>query len=62
VRAVALGAVVPPGCAAHKAAAMGAYVHARAAAAAAADPGPGKAPISASRLLGHLRWAIAEIG
>ncbi|MFT9660270.1 bifunctional ADP-dependent NAD(P)H-hydrate dehydratase/NAD(P)H-hydrate epimerase, partial [Mycobacteroides abscessus subsp. abscessus] len=56
------GALWPAGCAGDKAAAMGAYVHARAAAAAAADPGPGKAPISASRLLGHLRWAIAEIG
>lgn len=57
-----IGALLAAGVPAGKAAAMGAYVHARAAAAAAADPGPGMAPISASRLLGHLRWAIAEIG
>ncbi|WP_078323557.1 NAD(P)H-hydrate dehydratase [Mycobacteroides salmoniphilum] len=57
-----IGALLAAGVPAGKAAAMGAYVHARAAAAAAADPGPGTAPISASRLLGHLRWAIAEIG
>ncbi|WP_078314399.1 NAD(P)H-hydrate dehydratase [Mycobacterium sp. D16Q16] len=57
-----IGALLAAGVPADKAAAMGAYVHARAAAAAAADPGPGTAPISASRLLGHLRWAIAEIG
>ncbi|NGX09358.1 NAD(P)H-hydrate dehydratase [Mycobacteroides franklinii] len=62
VLAGVIGALLAAGIPAHKAAAMGAYVHARAAAAAAADPGPGKAPISASRLLGHLRWAIAEIG
>lgn len=62
VLAGVIGALLSAGIAADKAAAMGAYVHARAAAAAAADPGPGKAPISASRLLGHLRWAIAEIG
>ncbi|MBB4853126.1 hydroxyethylthiazole kinase-like uncharacterized protein yjeF [Mycobacteroides chelonae] len=57
-----IGALLAAGIASDRAAAMGAYVHARAAADAAADPGPGKAPISASRLLGHLRWAIAEIG
>ncbi len=57
-----IGALLSAGVPADKAAAVGAYVHARAAAAAAADPGPGTAPISASRLLGHLRWAIAEIG
>lgn len=57
-----IGALLAAGIPSDRAAAMGAYVHARAAAAAAADPGPGKAPISASRLLGHLRWAIAEIG
>ncbi|MDO3129298.1 NAD(P)H-hydrate dehydratase [Mycobacteroides abscessus subsp. bolletii] len=62
VLAGVIGSLLAAGIAADKAAAMGAYVHARAAAAAAADPGPGKAPISASRLLGHLRWAIAEIG
>ncbi|MFT9509202.1 NAD(P)H-hydrate dehydratase [Mycobacteroides abscessus subsp. abscessus] len=62
VLAGVIGALLSAGIGADKAAAMGAYVHARAAAAAAADPGPGKAPISASRLLGHLRWAIAEIG
>lgn len=62
VLAGVIGALLAAGIPADRAAAMGAYVHARAAAAAAADPGPGKAPISASRLLGHLRWAIAEIG
>ncbi|MGH3725337.1 MAG: NAD(P)H-hydrate dehydratase [Mycobacterium sp.] len=57
-----IGALLAAGIPAAKAAAMGAYLHARAASAAAADPGPGVAPISASRLLGHLRWAVAEIG
>ncbi|MUM18153.1 NAD(P)H-hydrate dehydratase [Mycobacterium sp. CBMA271] len=57
-----IGALLAAGIPADRAAAMGALVHARAAAAAAADPGPAYAPISASRLLGHLRWAIADIG
>lgn len=57
-----IGALLASGLPPARAAAMGAFVHARAAAAAAADPGPGYAPISASRLLGHLRWAVAELG
>ncbi|MBA0045707.1 NAD(P)H-hydrate dehydratase [Mycobacteroides sp. LB1] len=61
VLAGVIGALLAAGIPADKAAAMGAYVHARAASAAAADPGPSEAPISASRLLGHLRWAVAEI-
>ncbi len=52
-----LAAGRPPG----EAAAMAAFVHARAANLSAADPGPRPAPTSASRILGHLRAAIAGL-
>jgi hydroxyethylthiazole kinase-like uncharacterized protein yjeF len=52
-----LAAGLPPG----EAAAMGAFVHARAANLSAADPGPGSAPTSASRILGHIRSSIANL-
>ena len=52
-----LAAGLPPG----DAAAAAAFVHARAANAAAADPGPRPAPTSASRILAHIRTAIAAL-
>ena len=52
-----LAAGLPPG----EAAAAAAYVHARAADLSAADPGPAPAPTSASRILAHLRTALASI-
>ena len=52
-----LAAGLPPA----DAAAMGAFVHARAAGLAAADPGPGFAPTSASRILAHLRSSVAHL-
>jgi hydroxyethylthiazole kinase-like uncharacterized protein yjeF len=52
-----LAAGLPPG----KAAAMGAFVHARAAGISAADPGPQPAPVSASRILAHIRSSIATL-
>ncbi|MGH3641961.1 MAG: NAD(P)H-hydrate dehydratase [Mycobacterium sp.] len=52
-----LAAGLPPG----EAAAMGAFVHARAAGLSAADPGPRSAPTSASRILAHIRSAIADL-
>lgn len=52
-----LAAGLPPG----KAAAAAAYVHARAANLSAADPGPRPAPTSASRILAHVRSAIASL-
>lgn len=56
-----IGALLSAGIDAGQAAAMAAFVHARAASVAAAEPGPGHAPISASLLRAHLRAAIAEI-
>ncbi|MES3649816.1 hypothetical protein Q9Q75_24455, partial [Mycobacterium intracellulare] len=38
-----------------------ALVHARAAASSAADPGPGDAPTSASRMVPHIRAALAAL-
>jgi hydroxyethylthiazole kinase-like uncharacterized protein yjeF len=52
-----LAAGRPPG----EAAAMAAFVHARAADLSARDPGPRSAPTSAAGILGHLRAAIARL-
>src|SRR6202042_3347244 len=52
-----LASGLPPG----EAAAAGAYVHAHAAALSAADPGPGEAPTSASRIVPHIRAALAAL-
>jgi ADP-dependent NAD(P)H-hydrate dehydratase / NAD(P)H-hydrate epimerase len=52
-----LAAGLPPG----EAAAAAAFVHAHAANASAADPGPRPAPTSASRILDHIRTAIARL-
>ncbi|HTM84676.1 MAG TPA: NAD(P)H-hydrate dehydratase [Mycobacterium sp.] len=52
-----LAAGLPPG----EAAASAAFVHARAANLSAADPGPRPAPTSASRILAHVRAAVAAL-
>ncbi|MEV3901434.1 NAD(P)H-hydrate dehydratase [Mycobacterium sp. NPDC050551] len=52
-----LAAGLPPG----EAAAAAAFVHARAAGASAVDPGPHPAPTSASRILAHIRTALAQL-
>jgi ADP-dependent NAD(P)H-hydrate dehydratase / NAD(P)H-hydrate epimerase len=56
-----IGALLASGLPAVEAAAAAAFVHARAAALSAADPGPGEAPTSASRILHHIRAAIASL-
>ncbi|MDT5171700.1 MAG: ADP-dependent NAD(P)H-hydrate dehydratase / NAD(P)H-hydrate epimerase [Mycobacterium sp.] len=56
-----LGALLASGLPAADAAAAAAFVHAHAAALSAADPGPGDAPTSASRILGHIRTALATL-
>jgi hydroxyethylthiazole kinase-like uncharacterized protein yjeF len=56
-----IGALLAAGLPTAEAAAAGAFVHARAAALSAADPGPGDAPTSASRIVGHIRSALATI-
>ncbi|WP_278184975.1 NAD(P)H-hydrate dehydratase, partial [Mycobacterium talmoniae] len=56
-----IGALLASGLPAGEAAAAAAFVHARAAAAAAADPGPQDAPTSASRILAHIRTALARL-
>jgi hydroxyethylthiazole kinase-like uncharacterized protein yjeF len=56
-----IGALLAAGLPAGEAAAMGAFVHARAAGLSAADPGPGNAPTSASRILDHIRSSIAKL-
>ncbi|SON58729.1 Bifunctional NAD(P)H-hydrate repair enzyme Nnr [Mycobacterium simulans] len=56
-----IGALLASGLPAGEAAATAAFVHARAAALSAADPGPGEAPTSASRILHHIRAALAAI-
>jgi hydroxyethylthiazole kinase-like uncharacterized protein yjeF len=56
-----IGALLAAGLPAAEAAAAGAFVHARAAALSAADPGPGDAPTSASRIVGHIRTALATL-
>ena len=52
-----LAAGLPPG----EAAAAAVFVHARAADSSARDPGPAPVPTSASRILAHLRAALASI-
>ncbi|MBV9723192.1 MAG: NAD(P)H-hydrate dehydratase [Mycobacterium sp.] len=56
-----IGALLAAGLPAAEAAAAAAFVHARAAALSAADPGPGNAPTSASRMIPHIRAAIASL-
>lgn len=56
-----IGALLAAGLPAAEAAAAAAFVHAHAAALSAADPGPGAAPTSASRILAHIRTAIASL-
>jgi ADP-dependent NAD(P)H-hydrate dehydratase / NAD(P)H-hydrate epimerase len=54
-----IGALLAAGLPAGEAAAAAAFVHARAANLSAHDPGPHPAPTSASRILAHVRAAIA---
>jgi hydroxyethylthiazole kinase-like uncharacterized protein yjeF len=56
-----IGALLAAGLPAGEAAASAAFVHARAANLSAADPGPRPAPTSASRILAHVRTAIARL-
>ncbi len=56
-----IGALLASGLPAGEAAAAAAFVHARAAALSAADPGPGDAPTSSSRIVPHIRAALAAI-
>lgn len=56
-----IGALLAADIPAAEAAAMAAFVHARAAGLAAADPGPHTAPTSAGGILAHLRAAIASL-
>jgi ADP-dependent NAD(P)H-hydrate dehydratase / NAD(P)H-hydrate epimerase len=56
-----IGALLAAGLPTGEAAAAAALVHARAANLSAADPGPQPAPTSASRILAHVRTAIASL-
>jgi hydroxyethylthiazole kinase-like uncharacterized protein yjeF len=56
-----IGALLAAGLPAAEAAAAAAFVHARAAACSAADPGPGDAPTSSSRMVPHIRAALADL-
>jgi hydroxyethylthiazole kinase-like uncharacterized protein yjeF len=56
-----IGALLAAGLPAGEAAAAAAFVHARAANLSAADPGPRPAPTSASRILAHIRSAVAAL-
>ena len=56
-----IGALLAAGLPVAEAAAAGAFVHSAAAELAAKDPGPAAVPISATRILGHLRAALATI-
>jgi hydroxyethylthiazole kinase-like uncharacterized protein yjeF len=56
-----IGALLAAGLPAGEAAAAAAFVHARAANLSAHDPGPHAAPTSASRILAHVRTAIASL-
>lgn len=56
-----IGALLAAGLPAAEAAAAAAFVHARAANLSAADPGPRPAPTSASRILAHIRSAVAAL-
>ncbi|HUO38413.1 MAG TPA: NAD(P)H-hydrate dehydratase [Mycobacterium sp.] len=56
-----IGALLAAGLPAGEAAAAAAFVHARAANLSAADPGPRPAPTSASRIVAHIRSAVAKL-
>ena len=56
-----IGALLAGGLPAGEAAATAAFVHAHAANLSAADPGPRPAPTSASRILAHVRTAVARL-
>ncbi|MBU9763831.1 NAD(P)H-hydrate dehydratase [Mycobacterium sp. TNTM28] len=56
-----IGALLAAGLPAGEAAAAADFVHARAANLSAADPGPSPTPTSASRILAHVRAAIARL-
>jgi ADP-dependent NAD(P)H-hydrate dehydratase / NAD(P)H-hydrate epimerase len=56
-----IGALLASGLPAVEAAAAAAFAHAHAAALSAADPGPGEAPTSASRIVPHIRAALAAL-
>ena len=56
-----IGALLAAGLPAGEAAAAAAFVHARAANLSAADPGPRAVPTSASRILAHIRPALARL-
>ena len=56
-----IGALLAAGLPAGEAAACAAFVHARAANMSAADPGPRPVPTSASRILAHIRTALARL-
>jgi ADP-dependent NAD(P)H-hydrate dehydratase / NAD(P)H-hydrate epimerase len=56
-----IGALLAAGLPPAEAAAAAAFVHAHAAALSAADPGPGDAPTSASRIVPHIRAALAAL-
>uniref|UniRef100_UPI0035CAEA46 NAD(P)H-hydrate dehydratase n=1 Tax=uncultured Mycobacterium sp. TaxID=171292 RepID=UPI0035CAEA46 len=56
-----IGALLAAGLPAGEAAAAAAFVHARAANLSAGDPGPGDAPTSASRIVPHIRNALASL-
>jgi hydroxyethylthiazole kinase-like uncharacterized protein yjeF len=56
-----IGALLAAGLPTGEAAAAAAFVHARAAALSAGDPGPGDAPTSSSRIVGHIRTALAGL-
>jgi ADP-dependent NAD(P)H-hydrate dehydratase / NAD(P)H-hydrate epimerase len=56
-----IGSLLAAGLPAVEAAAAAAFVHAQAAALSAADPGPGEAPTSASRIVPHIRAALAAL-
>lgn len=56
-----IGALLAAGLRTGEAAAAAAFVHARAAALSAGDPGPGEAPTSASRIIPHIRTALAGL-
>ncbi|CAN5307716.1 NAD(P)H-hydrate dehydratase [soil metagenome] len=57
-----IGALLAAGLPTGEAAAAADFIHARAAGLSAADPGPADAPTSASRILAHIRSAIASLG
>ena len=56
-----IGALLAAGLPAAEAAAAAAFVHARAANLSAGDPGPRPVPTSASRILAHIRTALARL-